>query len=110
MKHVPNEKAVYIYGCPVTSVLSILRKLNSGEEKWYQKHCFHLAGSIIDPTDVFKGDAFQFELNYLSWLNQTRVPTAFVRYEYLWDRQDQLSTFLGYQIELPERKKRKTVD
>jgi hypothetical protein len=42
-----------------------------------------------------------------TWLDEDRIPIAFIKYEAMWEYQDKISEFLGFKIELPTYRKRK---
>lgn len=59
-------------------------------------------GNIIDK------DILSLEDHFDSWNKESRIPIAFIRYESMWDHQNEISNFLGFKIKLPAYRERKS--
>lgn len=108
-----NVRILYSFSDPVDVILSLLRLYEMRGNQWMRAHCNHLK---IPYTGIYKlvdHDELQLENHLQSWLNESRYPVAFIRYETMWNYQDEISDFLGSNIELPlftERKSKETID
>ena len=103
-----NLKMLYTFADPVDVVLSILRLYKEKGEEWMELHYEHLGVTYTSNFDqIILKDQLQLEKHLDSWLNESRIRIAFVRYEKMWDHQDEISDFLGFHIELPEYRERK---
>jgi len=103
-----NLKMLYTFADPVDVVLSLLRLFEEKGEEWMKLHYKHLGVSYTNSFDqIIYEDQLQLEKHLDSWLNEARIRVAFVRYEKMWDHQDEISDYLGFHIELPEFRERK---
>lgn len=99
-------KMIYTYADPVDVVLSLLNRFEERGEAWMKEHFNHLK---VDYTNfnIVNEDQLKLENHLDSWINETRIPIAFIRYEEMWNYQDEISNFLDLKIKLPSFKKRK---
>lgn len=102
-----HARVVYIFSDPVDVVLSLLRLHDELGEEWMQMHYEHLRAQYGEFGKIIDEDQLGLERHLDSWLNEKRFPVAFVRYNDLWQRQNELSDFLGVAIQLPPYKERK---
>ena len=102
-------KMVYIFSDPVNTVLSLLRLRVENGEDWMRQHFRHLNASYDKFEDILKRDTIGLERHFTSWIKEDRFKIAFIRYEALWNLQDELSDFLGTNIILPPYKERKAL-
>lgn len=103
-----NALIIYIFADPVEVVLSLLKIFNDSEDdKWMRLHFKHLKAEYVEKFySIIDHDTLNLEKHFDCWLNETRLPIAFVRYEKLWDNQNNIAKFLGIPLELPPYKER----
>lgn len=103
-----NIKMIYTFADPVNVVLSLLRLFEEKGENWIKQHYEHLGVSYINSFDqIIYEDQLQLERHLNSWLNESRIQIAFVRYETMWEYQDEISDYLGFSLDLPTYRERK---
>lgn len=104
-----NCYAIYIFSDPVNVVLSLLRIFEESEnDEWMRLHFNHLKAEYQeDFYSIIDYDTLNFERHFDSWLAEKRFPVAFIRYENLWENQDNLGDFLDIPLQLPPYKERK---
>lgn len=97
------KKAVYLFGDPVDAHASLKRRhfLERQKEKLHSKE------------NQKEGDPMGFEQHMSNWLEAERLyPVMFIRFESLWEFEDQLNLFLNLDAstKLPAKKSRKSTD
>jgi hypothetical protein len=103
-----NEvKMLYTFADPVDVVLSLLRLYDERGEKWMKQHYDHLKANYGNFKNIIKEDQLRLESHLDSWLQESRFPIAFVKYEEMWEYQDEISEFLGFSVSLPPFRERK---
>lgn len=102
-----NIKMLYTFADPVDVVLSILKQFETRGELWIKEHYNHLDVPYHDISQIIHEDQLKLENHLNIWMEETRFPIAFVRYETMWHHQKEISNYLGFNIELPPFKKRK---
>jgi len=103
-----NEvKMLYTFADPVDVVLSLLRLYDERGEEWMKQHYDHLKVPYTNFENIIEEDQLELENHLNTWLDEDRFPMAFIKYEAMWDNQDNISDFLGFKIELPSFRKRK---
>lgn len=104
-----NLKMLYTFADPVDVVLSLLRLFDEKGEEWIKLHYEHLGVSYTDTfNQIISEDQLNLEKHLNKWLNEKRIPIAFIRYESMWNHQDDISDFLGFKVMLPEFRNRKS--
>ena len=102
-----NTRMIYTFSDPVDVVLSLLRIHNMRRKRgvtgrdWISIHADHLKVSFDNIEEIVNKDIFHLEDHLNAWLEEERVPIAFVRYETMWEHQEDISDFLGFEITLP---------
>jgi hypothetical protein len=103
-----NVKMLYTFAEPVDVVLSLLRLFDERGENWIKLHYEHLGVSYYNSFDqIIYEDQLRLEKHLEAWLNETRIPIAFIRYENMWNKQTEISEFLGFEMQLPKFIERK---
>jgi hypothetical protein len=95
----PAARSVYIFTDLSRSVASHIRMLREAESEWRTAHLEHFGLSAmpaLDPLSVF--GTFDIAGRFRSWFAQSTHPVAFVRLDGLWQAQEKLSEFLGYEV------------
>jgi len=100
---------LYTYANPVYVILSLLRLFNEKGEKWIKEHYLHLKAPYNNFKKIIEEDNLRLEKHLKSWLQEDKIPIAFVKYENMWSHQKDISNFLGFKITLPAYKNRKTI-
>lgn len=102
-------KMIYTFADPLDVILSLIRLFNERGEDWIKLHYEHLGASYTNNFgNIINEDQLNLEVHLEKWLNETRFPIAFIRYENMWENQDKISKYLGFEIQLPVYKKRKS--
>ena len=101
-----SVRMIYTFADPVDVIFSLLKRREEKGEHWMKNHYNHL-GVKYDNFDIINNDQLKLEKHLDSWLDETRIPIAFVKYENMWEYQKEISKFLGFRIQLPPHKKRK---
>lgn len=106
-----KARVIYIFADPVEVILSLLHLVHTG--KWSQEtflnHCKNLQVSFQDIKSVDElvyEDKLNLEKHFDAWLAESRFPIAFVKYEHLWEHEENISSFVGFNVSLPPRKER----
>lgn len=102
-----HVRMIYTFADPVDVVLSLLRLYNERGEEWIKEHYDHLKVSYTNFQDIIRKDQLHLEKHLDAWLEEQRFPIAFIKYESMWDHQEDISNFLGFNVHLPPFKKRK---
>lgn len=106
-----KTKMLYTFSNPVNVVLSLLRLWEEWGEGWIKWHYEHLCADYTHRfEDIVHEDQLGLEKHLDAWLCETRIPIAFIRYETMWENQDKISDFLGFDIQLPAFRERKPKD
>lgn len=101
-------KAVFMFGSMVDSALSVQAQLALKGPDWVARHFSHLR--TADSFDnLLKRDALGFMAQTRAWAGFDARPVLCLRYEALWDHRARLSEFCGFEVNLPERRARRTV-
>lgn len=104
-----NMKMLYTFANPVDVVLSLLRLFEERGEEWIKLHYDHLGVTYTNSfDDIIHEDQLMLEKHLDTWLKELRIPIAFIRYETMWDYQDDISEFLGFDIHMPAYRERKS--
>ena len=101
-----NVRVIYIFADPLDVILSLLRLYKEKGEAWMKEHYEHLKASYTDFNNIIYEDQLCLEKHFDVWIQEDRLPVAFVRYEELWNHQKEVSEFLGIPIQLPSYKER----
>ena len=88
-------------------MLSLLRLYDERGEEWMKQHYDHLKVPYINFENIIEEDQLELENHLNTWLDEDRIPIAFIKYEAMWEYQDKISEFLGFNITLPPFRKRK---
>lgn len=100
-----NKKVIFIYGDPLDSAKSVSLITEKYGINWFNEHQYHL-GAVGDFSDLFVKDVLNYENQIKSWLRKEVKNTIFVDYDDLWDKEKEISDFLGFEFNLPEKLKR----
>ncbi len=99
-------KYVFVYGDPLESAMSVEQMIRKGGTEWFAKHQYHLRanGSI---EDLFRKDVLNYAGQMAAWKKVKDFDNVFcVSFSDLWARENDLSDFLGFEIELPTKRER----
>lgn len=105
-----NIRMLYTFADPIDVVLSLIRLWDERGEEWTKKHHNHLKVPFDQKFKerIIEEDILKLEQHLESWLQEDRFQIAFIKYEAMWDHQNDISEFLGFQIALPPFRERKT--
>jgi hypothetical protein len=94
---------IYIFADPVDVVLSLLKIFKEAEDDaWMRLHFEHMKTNYTNNFySIIDYDTLQLEKHFDSWLKKTKWPTAFVRYEKLWENYHKIGEFLNIPLGLP---------
>lgn len=102
-----RDKAMYlfVYGPPLESAISVKSMTEKNGERWFQNHLYHLESKgTLD--QLFTEDILRYEDQMRSWGNSSNRNVLCIHYSELWEREAELSEFLGFKITLPEKRAR----
>lgn len=103
--HVDKANFIFVYGDPLESVQSVEIMSKNNGMLWFDEHQYHLR-AVGDFEDLYKSDVLNFEHQIISWTNIRNKKIKILKYEELWDKVNEISEFVGFVINLPERKAR----
>lgn len=107
--HISTDiRVVYIFADPIEVVLSLIRIFNNlASDEWMRMHFEHLKAEYVeDFYSIIDCDILNLEKHFDSWLAESSLPVAFVRYEKLWENQNNIGKFLNIPLELPPYRER----
>lgn len=101
-------RAIFVFGRPSEAALSIIRCRDVYGQAWIDAHFAHLdASGNFD--DVVKSDVMGFENQIQSWMDwEGHASLMMIRYEHLWENQPALEAFLGFPVNLPPKRSRRS--
>ncbi len=102
-KQLPSRtKIVFIYDDPLESAKSVEAMVSQKGKRWLENHLYNLKsdGHI---SEIYQKDILNFEKQLTSWRNLKKARTFFVRYQDLWEKVDDLTHYLGFQVRLPNK-------
>lgn len=105
-----DMRVLYVFGDPIDAAFSARRMAAENGEVWWRQHCIHLGAGNVNPDDVLRRDALRLGEHLHAWRRQSACTVGFVRYERLWESAAQLEDFLGFPLQLPERRPRQAQD
>ena len=104
-----DYKVIFVYGDPLESAMSVDRIVREKGESWFVQHQYHLHGAG-ELRDLFNKDVLNYAGHLKDWLGQYREGVLCVDYDDLWISQAEISSFLGFQLQLPLRRPRRTIE
>jgi hypothetical protein len=87
---------LYTFADPVDVVLSLLRLYGERGEEWMKQYYDHLKVPYTNFENIIEEDQLELENHLNTWLDEDRIPIAFIKYEAMWEHQDEISEFLGF--------------
>ena len=104
MEYPENCKLIFTFGDPLSIVLSVLKK--SREPGWGPAHFKNLAADWSRSGDILSTDVLHLEKMFDAFYKQQTCESICLRYETLWENEDEISDFLGFDFKLPEKRPR----
>lgn len=98
----PDVRAIFLFGDPIAAVLSMLKSRNK-PKGW--ANCGYTSAM---PPEIYERDDLGFERTFDSWTAGHSYPILSLRYETMFDYQDAISDFVGFDVRLPPWKPRRT--
>ncbi|MGI9201744.1 MAG: hypothetical protein ACR2QL_11835, partial [Woeseiaceae bacterium] len=98
-----SAKYIFVFGQPLEAAKSVALMGEKHGSAWIEEHIYHLAGQGV-PYEVLDKDVLNYEAQLKSWGNAEGV--FVVHYDDLWDKSEDLSQFLGFDLALPARRDR----
>ena len=96
-------KVIYLHGD--TDV--IRKSVMAQPEEWKRQHFMHFNGEYVsDEVSLIQNDGLRLQQNHESWAGRNNV--LCIHYDDLFESGPIISEFLGVEITLPKRGKRKT--
>lgn len=102
-----SARMLYTFADPVDVVLSLFRLFENRGEVWMKEHYDHLKVPYNNFKMIISEDNLHLERHLDAWLHEERCTVAFIRYETMWEHQDDISNFLGFDVHLPPKRDRK---
>lgn len=98
-----KAKFIFVYGDPLESAQSVEQMKKKRGSIWVEEHIYHLVGNGT-PHDIFTEDVLNYECQMRLW---GEAKGAFlIHYDDIWNKNTQLSRFLGFDVELPKKRAR----
>uniref|UniRef100_A4SDT9 Nucleotide-diphospho-sugar transferase n=1 Tax=Chlorobium phaeovibrioides (strain DSM 265 / 1930) TaxID=290318 RepID=A4SDT9_CHLPM len=98
-----KARFVFVFGDPLESAQSVEQQAKKHGSVWVEEHIYHLVGQGSS-VEILEKDALNYESQLMSW---GFAEGAFlVHYDDLWQRNAELSRFIGFDVQLPERRPR----
>lgn len=104
-RYAQHAKYIFIYGDPLDSAFSVKKMMETHGHAWFERHLYHLNSSGTC-AELFTSDILNYENQLRSWQQGFPERVFIVSYEDLWDRSEALSDFVGFEVRLPDRKRR----
>ena len=101
----PNLRYIFIYGDPLESVASVDRMVSRKGKSWFYRHQRHLGGRG-SYSERYERDVLNYEGQINSWVHGYHRDVLVLRYDEIWDRKEDIESFVGFTFELPERQPR----
>ena len=102
-----NCKVIFTFGDPLDIILSVVRKSKT-EGYWGPAHFKNLDANWEEFGDIFIRDVLKLENMFDSFYKSQTCDIMCLRYETLWENEDKISEFLGFDFKLPGRKTRES--
>jgi hypothetical protein len=102
-----HAKYVFIYGNAMDAALSVKRMVDLEGHVWFDEHQYNLESSG-DYHDLFELDVLNYEKQISTWTSAKQDNILVLHYEDLWDQEDRIAKFVGFDITLPPRRARST--
>lgn len=100
-----GARAIYVFGSAKDAALSVLSCRERYGEEWVNMHLKHLRAAGR-PGEVTKYDVFRFKEQIKSWLSRADLERLFIKYSDLWESEEFLSDFCGFDVRLPPKRPR----
>jgi hypothetical protein len=99
-----NCKVVFTFGDPLNIVLSVLKK--SSEPAWGPAHFKNMKADWSRVNDILREDILGLEKMFDAFYQKQSCPSMCVRYETMWENEENMSDFFGFTFKLPIKKER----
>lgn len=98
-------KAVFLFGSASEAAISVYSCRDRYGSEWVKTHLEHLR-AVGQFDEILERDVLRFKEQIETWTNESRFDVLALRYESLWNYEQLLSDFLGFQVHLPPRRSR----
>lgn len=105
---IEGAKFIYVYADPYEVVYSTIRKSREEGQEWIREHAKHMKSEICSVEEIIKADALGLENNFDAWRNISSKNVMILNYENIWNRRGEISEFVGYDVEIPKKKERRS--
>jgi len=112
-EHLPEGmKVIFLFGNPLHIIVSIKNNENRlGRGTWIKRHFLNLNSDFSKYPQMFKKDVLNLEKNFDSYNCMHSYDILSVRYETMWNYQDEIGEFVGADnLDLGEFKERDSVN
>lgn len=99
-------RTLFVFGSARESVLSVMEQDVVRGRDWIHEHLDHLKRSDEPFEALLERDILGIEAQLEAWTRFEGSPVLCVRYDALWDAEDEIQAFTGIPLSLPERKPR----
>jgi hypothetical protein len=101
-------KVVFTFARASDAALSVLTCKDRYGTDWLREHFDHLRANG-DFSELGERDVLRFEEQVDGWLNLHGHDIMAIRYDALWDHVDELSDFVGFEVQLPDKRARQSL-
>lgn len=100
-------RVVFVFGTPSVAAQSVYACRERYGEDWVAQHFSHMRANG-DFDELLDADVLRMEEQIEEWLSQEDLSVLGLRYDALWQNVDALSEFVGFRVDLPPRRARKS--
>jgi len=98
-------RPIFVFGPALEAMVSAKQVATEKGSIWLEEHIFHLCGDG-DPAKIYDEDVLNYQAQLESWSAADNV--FLVHYDDIWENADRLSDFVGFPLNLPPRKERRS--
>jgi hypothetical protein len=100
---------IYVFSDPIDVIMSLWQIYNNAGEKWIRQHFGHMKVPFSNFENILYEDQLRLEDHFDAWMAEDRFSVAFVRYDAMWNHQEDMSKYFGFDIKLPVYKERNAI-
>ncbi len=104
-KYAGQAKYIFIYSDPLEATKSVEMMIEKCGWIWLEEHLYYLSSSGY-VKDLYDKDILNYENQIVSWMSHERDNIFVIKFDDLWKKTDEISTYLGFKLCLPTRQER----
>ena len=101
-------KYLFVFADPVSVIDSVIRQTRLQGINWLDNHIYHLRG-LGSFSDIYEKDVLNYASQLQQWTREASLNNKIfvIPYSHLWEWEHGIKDFLGFSIQLPEKRERK---